>query len=65
MRPKGVSIVRRRRSTNVWCPDDIGRDSWVRGEQETLYIENSPHKVGEEARAEGWHLTGWDRIGPI
>ena len=33
----------------MWCPHDIGRDSWVWGEQEALYKIISPHKVGEEA----------------
>ena len=33
----------------MWCPHDIGRDSWVWGEQETLWMMNSPHEVGEEA----------------
>ena len=37
------------RDSRMWCPHDIGRDSWVWGEQETLYILNSPHEVGEEA----------------
>ena len=41
-----VSVVR---DSRMWCPHDIGRDSWVWGEQETLYMMNSPHEVGEEA----------------
>jgi len=36
----------------MWCPHDIGRDSWVWGEQETLLMMNSPHEVGEEPLAE-------------
>ena len=39
-------------SMKMWSPDDIGRESWVWGEQETLEIVQSPHKVGEEALAE-------------
>ena len=37
------------RYSRMWCPQDIGRDSWVWGEQETLYNIISPHEVGEEA----------------
>ena len=37
------------RDSRMWCPHDIGRDSWVWGEQETLYNIISPHEVGEEA----------------
>ena len=37
------------RDSRMWCPHNVGRDSWVWGEQETLYTLNSPHRVGEEA----------------
>ena len=37
------------RDSRMWCPHDIGRDSWVWGEQETLYNIISPHEVGDEA----------------
>ena len=40
------------RDSRMWCPHDIGRDSWVWGEQETLWKMNSPHEVGEEALSE-------------
>ena len=40
----------------MWCPHDIGRDSWVWGEQETLYNITSPHEVGDEA------LTVWNLV---
>ena len=30
----------------MWCPHDIGRDSWVWGEQGTLEMMNSPHDWG-------------------
>ena len=33
-------------------PHDIGRESWVWGEQGALERRYSPHKVGEEALAE-------------
>ena len=46
------------RDSRMWCPHDIGRDSWVWGEQETLYMMNSPHKVGEEALSERSALSG-------
>ena len=39
------SVVRRSR---MWCPYEIGRDSWDRVEQESLKIIYSPQK-GEEA----------------
>ena len=37
------------RYSRMWCPHDIGRDSWVWGEQGTLEMMNSPHEVGDEA----------------
>ena len=37
-------------STNVWCPNVIGRDSWVREGSDIL--NNSPHKVGVETSFE-------------
>ena len=40
------------RHSRMWCPHDIGRDSWVWGEQGTLRTMNSPHEVGEEPLAE-------------
>ena len=53
------SVVRRSR---MWCPGDIGRDSWVWGEQEALEIVNSPHKVGEEAFSERSSLSGGNGV---
>ena len=46
---RAFSVVR---DSRMWCPHDIGRDSGVWGEQETLWSLNSPHEVGEEALAE-------------
>ena len=46
------------RDSRVWCPHDIGRDSWVWGEQETLYNIISPHEVGEEAVTDVSSLSG-------
>ena len=37
------------RHSRMWCPHDIGRDSWVWGEQGTLEMMNSPHEVGDES----------------
>ena len=34
------------RDSRMWCPHDIGRDSWVWGEQGTLEMINSPHDWG-------------------
>ena len=49
------SVVRRSR---MGCPHNIGRDSWVWGEQETLWKMNSPHEVGEEPLTEKMPLSG-------
>ena len=46
------------RESRMWCPHDIGRDSWVWGEQETLCTLNSPHEVGEEAVSKRSPLSG-------
>ena len=46
------------RDSRMWCPDEIGRDSWVWGEQGTLRNINSPHEVGEEALTEKIPLSG-------
>ena len=46
------------RDSRMWCPHDIGRDSWVWGEQETLWKVDSPHEVGEEALTEKISLSG-------
>ena len=46
------------RDSRMWCPHDIGRDSWVWGEQETLWMMNSPHEVGEEPLTERSPLSG-------
>ena len=51
--PRLLSVVR---DSRMWCPHDIGRDSWVWGEQETLYNIISPHEVGDEA------LTVWNLV---
>ena len=45
-------ISGRPNSTNVLCPDKIGRDSWDRGGQESELICNSPQELGEEALTE-------------
>ena len=51
------------RDSRMWCPHDIGRDSWVWGEQGTLGIMNSPQEVGEEASSPRGsrcrEKTGW------
>ena len=46
------------RDSRMWCPHDIGRDSWVWGEQEALYNIISPHEVGEEAVTDVSSLSG-------
>ena len=45
------------RDSRMWCPHDIGRDSWVGGEQATLEMMNSPHEVGEEPLTERSSLS--------
>ena len=52
------------RDSRMWCPHDIGRDSWVWGEQETLYNIISPHEVGEEAVTDLDSLVVRKRGGP-
>ena len=59
--PDVCSVVR---SSRMWSPHDIVRDSWVWGEQEALEMMSSPHEVGDEALTErspcrkeaGWPL---------
>ena len=51
-------------SMHMWSPHDIGRESWVWEEQEALWIEDSPHKVGEEALTEWTPYSEWKRSGP-
>ena len=54
------------RDSRMWCPHDIGRDSWVWGEQEALKMMSSPHELGEVALTErspcreeaGWPVGG-------
>ena len=46
------------RDSRLLCPHDIGRDSWVWGEQEALEMMKSPHEVGDEALTEGSSLSG-------
>ena len=46
------------RGSRMWCPHDIGRDSWVWGEQGTLEMMGSPHEVGDEALTERRPLSG-------
>ena len=46
------------RHSRMKCPHDIGRDSWVWEEQETLYSINSPHEVGDEALTGRSSLSG-------
>ena len=52
------------RDSRMWCPHDIGRDSWVWGEQETLYNITSPHEVGDEALTVWNPVVGGKRGGP-
>ena len=53
-------ISGRPNSTNVLCPDKIGRDSWDRGGQESVVRPdfNSPQDLGEEALTERTRLRG-------
>ena len=53
--PDVRSVVR---SSRMWCPHNIGRDSWVWREQETLYLMDFRHEVGEEALSERSPLSG-------
>ena len=46
------------RDSRMRCPHDIGRDSWVWGEQGTLRKTDSPHEVGEVALSKRGPLSG-------
>ena len=50
------------RDSRMWCPHDIGRDSWVWGEQGTLEMMNSPHELGDEALIERRPLSGGNGV---
>ena len=50
------------RDSRMWCPHDIGRDSWVWGEQEALKMMNSPHELGDEALVERRPLSGGNGV---
>ena len=50
------------RYSRMWCPHDIGRDSWVWGEQGTLEMMNSPHELGDEAFVERRPLSGGNGV---
>ena len=50
------------RDSRMWCPQDIGRDSWVWGEQGTLEMMSSPHEVGDETLIERRPLSGGNGV---
>ena len=50
------------RDSRMWCPRDMGRDSWVWGERETLYNMHSPREVGAQALAERISLSGGNGV---
>ena len=50
------------RDSRMWCPHDIGRDSWVWGEQGTLEMMSSPHEVGDEALIDRRPLSGGNGV---
>ena len=52
------------RDSRMWCPHDIGRDSWVWGEQETLWIMDSPHELGGRSPHREDLVVGRKRGGP-
>ena len=52
------------RDSRMWCPHGIRRDSWVWGEQGTLEMMNSPHKLGDEALVERMTLVSRKRGDP-
>ena len=54
-----ISVVR---DSRMWCPQDIGRDSWVWGEQGTLEMMSSPHEVGDEALIDRRPLSGGNGV---
>ena len=50
------------RHSRMWCPRDIGRDSWVWGEQKALCTMHSPHEVGDEALIDRRPLSGGNGV---
>ena len=48
--------------SRLWCPHDIGRDSWVWGEQGALEMMSSPHEVGDEALIERRPLSAGNGV---
>ena len=50
------------RHFRMWCPHDIGRDSWVWGEQGTLEMMSSPHELGDEAPIDRRPLSGGNGV---
>ena len=50
------------RDSTMRCPRDIGRDSWVWGEQGTLEMMSSTHEVGDEALIERGPLSGGNGV---
>ena len=57
-----VFLVARR--SRMWCLHDIGRDSWVWGEQEALSTMNSPPELGGRTPHREDALVRWKRGGP-
>ena len=53
--PDVCSVVR---SSRMWRPHDIGRDSWVWGGREALWTMTCPHEVGEKALSNRISLSG-------
>ena len=52
------------RDSRMWCPNDIERDSWVSGEQETPEMMNSPHEVDDEGLTDRSPVVRRKRGGP-
>ena len=60
--PLGRYVFSVVRQSRMKCPHNVGRDSWVWGEQETLCKTDSPHEVGEEAFTERSSLSGGNGV---
>ena len=50
------------RDSRMWCPHDIRRERWAWGEQGTLEMMISPHKVGDEPLTERSPLAGGNGV---
>ena len=56
------AVMCSRPSVISWYPHDVGRDSWVWGEQGTLEMMISPYEVGDDVLIERRPLSGGNGV---